>query len=217
MSPIIAFALGCGALGVIYALITASWVAKQSPGSEKMIEISDAIKEGAAAFLNREYKTVAVVAVVLAALLFFLGKWTAVGFIIGTVGSALAGYLGMMVSVKANVRVTEAAKRGLQPALSLAFKGGSVTGIMVVGLGLLGVAGYYLFVRSVAPVDEAFHALVGLGFGCSLMSVFARIAGGIYTKAADVGADLVGKVEAGIPEDDPRNAAVSARPTTADR
>jgi K(+)-stimulated pyrophosphate-energized sodium pump len=175
-----------------------------------MIFISDAIKEGAMAFLNREYKTVAVVAVVLAALLTFLGIWTAVGFIIGTFGSALTGYLGMMVSVKANVRTTEAAKQGLQPALSLAFKGGSVTGVMVVGLGLLGVAGYYLFVRSVAPVDDAFHALVGLGFGCSLMSVFARIAGGIYTKAADVGADLVGKVEAGIPEDDPRNAAVIA-------
>ena len=210
MTAIIAFALACGALGVVYALITASWVAKQSAGSEKMIEISDAIKEGATAFLNREYKTVAIVAVILAALLFFLGKWTAVGFIIGTVGSALTGYLGMMVSVKANVRTTEAAKRGLQPALSLAFKGGSVTGIMVVGLGLIGVAAYYLFAKSVAPADEAFHALVGLGFGCSLMSVFARIAGGIYTKAADVGADLVGKVEAGIPEDDPRNAAVIA-------
>jgi K(+)-stimulated pyrophosphate-energized sodium pump len=210
MSPIIAFGLICGALGVVYALITASWVAKQSAGSEKMIAISDAIKEGATAFLNREYKTVAIVAVILAALLTFLGKWTAVGFIIGAVGSALAGYIGMMVSVKANVRTTEAAKRGLQPALGLAFKGGSVTGIMVVGLGLIGIAAYYLFVRSVAPVDEAFHALIGLGFGCSLMSVFARIAGGIYTKAADVGADLVGKVEAGIPEDDPRNAAVIA-------
>ena len=210
MSPILAVALACGGLGVIYALITASWVAKQSPGSEKMVAISDAIKEGATAFLNREYKTVAIVAVVLAVLLTFLGKWTAVGFIIGTVGSALAGYIGMMVSVKANVRTTEAAKKGLQPALGLAFKGGSVTGVMVVGLGLIGIAAYYLFVKSVAPVDEAFHALIGLGFGCSLMSVFARIAGGIYTKAADVGADLVGKVEAGIPEDDPRNAAVIA-------
>jgi K(+)-stimulated pyrophosphate-energized sodium pump len=210
MSPIIAFALGCGVLGVIYALITASWVAKQSPGSEKMVSISDAIKEGATAFLNREYKSVAIVAVVLVILLTFLGKWTAVGFIIGAIGSALTGYIGMMVTVKANVRTTEAAKRGLQPALSLAFKGGSVTGIMVVGLGLIGVSAYYLFVRSVAPPEEAFAALVGLGFGCSLMSVFARIAGGIYTKAADVGADLVGKVEAGIPEDDPRNAAVIA-------
>lgn len=162
------------------------------------------------AFLNREYKTVAIVMVVLAAALVYLGKWTAIGFIIGTVGSALAGYIGMMVSVKANVRTTEAAKQGLQTALTVAFKGGSVTGIMVVGLGLLGISGYYMVVKTAAPVDDAFHALVGLGFGCSLMSVFARIAGGIYTKAADVGADLVGKVEAGIPEDDPRNAAVIA-------
>jgi K(+)-stimulated pyrophosphate-energized sodium pump len=203
-------ALGCGALGVVYALVTAAWVSKQSAGSEKMQEISDAIKEGAEAFLAREYKTVAVVAVILAGLLTYLGKWTAVGFVIGTFGSALAGYIGMVVTVKANVRTTEAAKDGVQAALNVAFKGGSVTGIMVVGLGLLGITGYYMFVKSVAPVDDAFHALVGLGFGCSLMSVFARIAGGIYTKAADVGADLVGKVEAGIPEDDPRNAAVIA-------
>ncbi len=209
-SVITLFALACGALGVLYALVTAVWVTRQSAGSEKMREISDAIKEGAVAFLSREYKTVAVVAVVLAALLTYLGKWTAVGFIIGTLGSALAGFIGMMVTVKANVRTTEAAKRGIQAALNVAFKGGSVTGIMVVGLGLIGITGYYLFVKSVAPVDDAFHALIGLGFGCSLMSVFARIAGGIYTKAADVGADLVGKVEAGIPEDDPRNAAVIA-------
>jgi len=210
MSQILMFALGCGALGVVYALVTAAWVSKQSAGSEKMQEISEAIREGATAFLNREYKTVAVVAVVLAVLLVYLGKWTAIGFLVGTVGSAVAGYIGMMVSVKANVRTTEAAKKGLQEALSVAFKGGSVTGVMVVGLGLLGIAGYYTLVKSMAPVDEAFHALIGLGFGCSLMSVFARIAGGIYTKAADVGADLVGKVEAGIPEDDPRNAAVIA-------
>jgi len=210
VSQIIMFALGCGALGVVYALITAAWVSKQSAGSEKMQAISDAVKEGAMAFLNREYKTVAVVAIVLAGALTYLGKFTAIGFVIGTVGSALAGYIGMMVSVKANVRTTEAAKQGIQAALTVAFKGGSVTGIMVVGLGLLGVAGYYVLVRAVAPVDDAFHALIGLGFGCSLMSVFARIAGGIYTKAADVGADLVGKVEAGIPEDDPRNAAVIA-------
>ena len=210
MSQILMFALGCGALGVVYALVTAAWVSKQSAGSEKMQEISEAIREGATAFLNREYKTVAVVAVVLAVLLVYLGKWTSIGFLVGTVGSAVAGYIGMMVSVKANVRTTEAAKKGLQEALSVAFKGGSVTGVMVVGLGLLGIAGYYTIVKSMAPVDDAFHALIGLGFGCSLMSVFARIAGGIYTKAADVGADLVGKVEAGIPEDDPRNAAVIA-------
>jgi K(+)-stimulated pyrophosphate-energized sodium pump len=209
-SQIVLLALGCGALGVLYALITAAWVTKQSPGSEKMQQISDAIKEGATAFLNREYKTVAIVAVILAAALTYLGKWTAIGFVLGTFGSALAGYIGMMVTVKANVRTTEAAKSGLQAALNVAFKGGSVTGIMVVGLGLLFIAIYYSVVRSMAPVDDAFHALVGLGFGCSLMSVFARIAGGIYTKAADVGADLVGKVEAGIPEDDPRNAAVIA-------
>jgi len=207
---ILVFALGCGALGVVYALLTAAWVSKQSPGSERMQEISGAIAEGAVAFLNREYRTVAIVMVILAALIVYLGKWTAIGFVVGTVGSALAGYIGMMVSVKANVRTTEAAKEGLQPALNVAFKGGSVTGIMVVGLGLLGISGYYSFVRSIAPIDDVFHALVGLGFGCSLMSVFARIAGGIYTKAADVGADLVGKVEAGIPEDDPRNAAVIA-------
>ncbi|MGO9017865.1 MAG: sodium-translocating pyrophosphatase [Syntrophobacteraceae bacterium] len=209
-SVITMIALACGGLGVVYALATAAWVSKQSAGSEKMQQISEAIREGAEAFLNREYKTVAVVAVVLAGVLFLLGKWTSIGFLIGVCGSALAGYIGMMVSVKANVRTTEAAKRGLNAALSVAFKGGSVTGVMVVGLGLLGITGYYLVVKSFAPVDKVFEALVGLGFGCSLMSVFARIAGGIYTKAADVGADLVGKVEAGIPEDDPRNAAVIA-------
>lgn len=209
-SQIVLFALVCGGLGVLYALVTAAWVSKQSAGSDRMQEISNAVKEGAMAFLAREYKTVAVVAVVLAGALTYLGKFTAIGFVIGTVGSAFAGYVGMMVSVKANVRTTEAAKSGLQAALTVAFKGGSVTGIMVVGLGLLGITAYYMFVKAVAPVDDAFHALIGLGFGCSLMSVFARIAGGIYTKAADVGADLVGKVEAGIPEDDPRNPAVIA-------
>jgi K(+)-stimulated pyrophosphate-energized sodium pump len=211
MSSIIALALICGALGVVYALATAAWVIKQPAGTARMKQISDAIKEGAEAFLAREYKTVAIVAVVMFVLLFFLGKWTAIGFLIGTVGSALAGYIGMVVTVRSNVRTTEAAKKGLQAALSVAFKGGSVTGIMVVGLGLLGIASYYLIVKNgAAHIDDAFHALVGLGFGCSLMSVFARIAGGIYTKAADVGADLVGKVEAGIPEDDPRNPAVIA-------
>jgi len=210
MSSIILFALACGILGVIYALFTASWVMKQESGTDRMRQISDAVREGAQAFLRREYKTVAMVGVVLFVLLLFLGTWTAIGFAIGAIGSALAGYIGMMVTVRSNVRTTEAAKKGLQAALTVAFKGGSVTGIMVVGLGILGIAGYYYIAKSIAPVEEAFHALVGLGFGCSLMSVFARIAGGIYTKAADVGADLVGKVEAGIPEDDPRNPAVIA-------
>jgi K(+)-stimulated pyrophosphate-energized sodium pump len=209
MSSTILFALGCGVLGVIYAVITAMWVTKQDAGNAKMQEISNAVKEGAMAFLAREYKTVAVVAVILTVLLSFLGIWTAIGFVIGTVGSALAGYIGMMVSVRANVRTAQAAYKGLQAALGLAFKGGSVTGVMVVGLGIIGLAGFYFIAKSAAP-ETAFHALVGLGFGCSLMSVFARIAGGIYTKAADVGADLVGKVEAGIPEDDPRNPAVIA-------
>jgi K(+)-stimulated pyrophosphate-energized sodium pump len=209
MSNIILFALVCGAVGIFYSLITASWVIKQDKGSERMLAISDAVREGATAFLAREYKTVAMVGVVITALLFFLGVWTAVGFVIGAVGSALAGYIGMMVTVRSNVRTTQAAYKGLATALNVAFKGGSVTGIMVVGLGIIGIAGYY-FIAKAAAGETAFHALVGLGFGCSLMSVFARIAGGIYTKAADVGADLVGKVEAGIPEDDPRNPAVIA-------
>lgn len=210
MSGIILFALACGGLGVLYALYTAVWVNKQDAGSERMQQISNAVKEGAYAFLAREYKAVAMVAVVLVVILaYFLGAWTAIGFVIGTVGSALAGFVGMWVTVRANVRTTQAASKGLQNALTLSFKGGSVTGIMVVGLGIIGLAGYFTIAKNMAG-EQAFHALVGLGFGCSLMSVFARIAGGIYTKAADVGADLVGKVEAGIPEDDPRNPAVIA-------
>jgi K(+)-stimulated pyrophosphate-energized sodium pump len=209
MSTIILFALVCGVIGVLYALMTAAWVSKQDAGSARMQEISGAVKEGAYAFLAREYKTVAMVGVVIAVLLIFLGKWIAIGFVIGACGSALAGYIGMMVTVRSNVRTAQAAYKGLDAALNVAFKGGSVTGIMVVGLGIIGLAGYY-YIAKAAAGEIAFHALVGLGFGCSLMSVFARIAGGIYTKAADVGADLVGKVEAGIPEDDPRNPAVIA-------
>ncbi|KAF0179685.1 MAG: K(+)-stimulated pyrophosphate-energized sodium pump [Nitrospirae bacterium] len=211
MTPILIFALICGAIGIIYSFVTKSWVAGLPTGSAKMIEISEAIKEGAEAFLAREYKTVAIVAVVLSAIIAIgLGLWTAIGFVIGVIGSAAAGYFGMVVTVMSNVRTTEAAKKGLQEALSVAFKGGSVTGVMVVALGLLGIAGFYMIAKASVDVETAFHALIGLGFGCSLMSVFARIAGGIYTKAADVGADLVGKVEAGIPEDDPRNPAVIA-------
>ncbi|MBI5664379.1 MAG: sodium-translocating pyrophosphatase, partial [Nitrospirae bacterium] len=210
MSSTILFALISGVAGVLYAIVTAMWVSKQDAGSQRMQDISNAVKEGAYAFLAREYKTVAMVAVVLFIALFaLLGAWTAIGFLIGTVGSALAGFVGMWVTVRANVRTTQAASKGLQQALTLSFKGGSVTGIMVVGLGIIGLAGYFTIAKSMAG-EAAFHALIGLGFGCSLMSVFARIAGGIYTKAADVGADLVGKVEAGIPEDDPRNPAVIA-------
>ncbi len=209
---IIVFALICGAAGVVYALVTAAWVSKQDAGSTRMQDISNAVKEGAYAFLAREYKTVAIVAVILLIIIAVvpaLGPWTALGFIIGTAGSAFAGFVGMWVTVRANVRTTQAATKGIQAALTLSFKGGSVTGIMVVGLGIIGLAGYFAIARAYAG-EEAFRALIGLGFGCSLMSVFARIAGGIYTKAADVGADLVGKVEAGIPEDDPRNPAVIA-------
>jgi len=212
-SLVMTFAIACGIAGVVYALFIAAWVNKQDAGNEKMKQISDAVKEGAYAFLAREYKTVAMVAVVLFIVLAAvpkLGIWSAVGFLIGTVGSALAGFVGMWVTVRANVRTTQAATKGLQNALTLSFKGGSVTGIMVVGLGIIGLAGYFAIAKSLAGSEQAFGALIGLGFGCSLMSVFARIAGGIYTKAADVGADLVGKVEKDIPEDDPRNPAVIA-------
>jgi K(+)-stimulated pyrophosphate-energized sodium pump len=205
-------ALGCGALGVAYALIVAGWVFKQDAGSKEMQDISGYVAEGAMAYLTRQYKVVAIIAVLLVIILgVSLGLMPAIGFIIGLVGSALAGFLGMKVSVNANVRVAAAASKGLPQAMDVAFRGGSVTGIVVTGLALLGVAGFYLIAYRYNPDPKAiFSALVGLGFGSSLMSVFARVGGGIYTKAADVGADLVGKVEADLPEDDPRNAGVIA-------
>ncbi len=180
--------------------------------NQRMQEISSYVAEGAMAYLTRQYKVVAIIAIILFIILWItLGAMPAIGFLIGLIGSGAAGFLGMKVSVNANVRVAAAASKGLPEAMAVAFRGGSVTGIVVTGLALLGVAGFYLIARAVNPDPHAiFSALVGLGFGSSLMSVFARVGGGIYTKAADVGADLVGKVEADLPEDDPRNAGVIA-------